>query len=264
MRPSDLIVFTDLDGTLLDHDTYRFDAAMPALKVLKAHNIPLILASSKTAAEIAPLRDELGFSNCPAIVENGAGLLPAGETGTNAATQYDALRDAIDQVPHRTNFTGFGDMTAQDIAGITGLSLPAAARAAQRQFSEPGLWSGDAAGKATFVAALAKTGIYAQQGGRFLTLSFGGTKADRMAQISLQLGKSFKVALGDAANDIPMLKAASLGIVIANPAHAPLPPLGDETTGRIIRSQGIGPAGWNTEILRFLTKLDTKQRGPNG
>ena len=73
-----LIVFSDLDGTLLDHETYSWAAAEPALAALRAQGIPLVLASSKTALEIAPLRAAMGFSHCPAIVENGAGLLAAG------------------------------------------------------------------------------------------------------------------------------------------------------------------------------------------
>ena len=75
-----LIVFSDLDGTLLDHDSYGYDAAAAALAALRARNIPLILCSSKTAAELVPLRAELGFENCAAIVENGAGILAARET----------------------------------------------------------------------------------------------------------------------------------------------------------------------------------------
>ena len=69
-----VIVFTDLDGTLLDHESYGYAPALPLLSRLRAAGIPLILASSKTAAEIAPLRADLGFADCPAIVENGAGI----------------------------------------------------------------------------------------------------------------------------------------------------------------------------------------------
>ena len=48
------IFFSDLDGTLLDHENYDWSAAKPALSELKRQGLPLILASSKTAAEIAP------------------------------------------------------------------------------------------------------------------------------------------------------------------------------------------------------------------
>ena len=47
-----IIVFTDLDGTLLHPRTYSFEAAMPALKLIKEKDVPLILCSSKTRAEI--------------------------------------------------------------------------------------------------------------------------------------------------------------------------------------------------------------------
>ena len=73
---SNLLVFSDLDGTLLDHVDYSFEAAQPALNALKGQGAKLILASSKTADEIEDLRSKMGFSHCPAIVENGGGILP--------------------------------------------------------------------------------------------------------------------------------------------------------------------------------------------
>ncbi len=45
-RPT--LVFTDLDGTLLNHDDYSWEAARPALEELQRQSIPLILVSSKT------------------------------------------------------------------------------------------------------------------------------------------------------------------------------------------------------------------------
>ena len=40
------LVFTDLDGTLLDED-YGWEAARPAVEALRAASIPIILNSSK-------------------------------------------------------------------------------------------------------------------------------------------------------------------------------------------------------------------------
>lgn len=80
----ELIVFTDLDGTLLDHDTYDGSSALPALQALRTKDFPLILASSKTGAEIKPLRSELQLERWPATVENGAGeLLPEDMVSTD-------------------------------------------------------------------------------------------------------------------------------------------------------------------------------------
>jgi mannosyl-3-phosphoglycerate phosphatase len=70
---SNLIVFTDLDGSLLDGTTYSYKAAIPALTALREQGIPLVLASSKTRAEMEPIRERLDLHN-PFIVENGGAV----------------------------------------------------------------------------------------------------------------------------------------------------------------------------------------------
>lgn len=255
-KPPAMIVFTDLDGTLLDHDSYSHAAANPALARLKAAQVPVVLASSKTAAEIAPLRNALGFSHVPAIVENGAGVLAPGADAETGGGQYARLRACLDSLPPdlRAGFQGFGDWGPKGIAAQTGLPLPDAKLAAQRMFSEPGLWQGNAAEKAAFLAALAASGVHAREGGRFLTLSFGGTKAAQMDAILGRYGAPFSVALGDAPNDVEMLERADLGIVIANPHRAPLPPLRGEAAGHIRRTSLPGPAGWNAAMITVINE----------
>lgn len=250
-----MIVFTDLDGTLLDHASYSYAAAKPALDRLRARGVPVVLASSKTAAEIAPLRAALGFADVPAIVENGAGLLPAGADGV-AGGRYAALRATLNTLPPdlRAPYQGFGDWGAKGIAKNTGLPLAQATQAGQRQFSEPGLWAGSAADKAMFLAALNEKGISAREGGRFLTLSFGGTKAGQMDSLLTQYGTPFSVALGDAPNDVEMLERADLGIVVANPHRAPLPVLRGEDRGHIRRTAAPGPEGWNAALQQVMVE----------
>lgn len=254
-----LIVFTDLDGTLLDHETYEWRRAETALAALRERSIPLILASSKTAAEIAPLRAELGFAHCPAIVENGAGILPADGARQGAANnRYADLRAALEGVPAelRRLFTGFGDMGVAGIMAATGLPEDAARLAADRSFSEPGLWAGTDDDKTRFIEALAALGVKARSGGRFLTLSFGGTKAESIAEITAALlgdHHPFIVALGDAPNDIEMLQAADRAFIVKNPHGTPLPHLAGEEDGTIARTAEPGPVGWNTAVLSALT-----------
>ena len=68
-----ILVFSDLDGTLLDHGDYSFEAAKPALKKIREHQIPLILTSSKTRHEIELLQRAMGIHD-PFIAENGAAI----------------------------------------------------------------------------------------------------------------------------------------------------------------------------------------------
>lgn len=254
------IVFSDLDGTLLDHETYAFDAARPALARLRADGHRLILASSKTAAEIAPIRQAVGFPDCPAIVENGAGILPPEhEAGDEAVVSgYQNLTRTLDALPAelRQHFSGFSDWTVEEVAARTGLTLEAAARARQRAFSEPGLWSGSDEGFAAFRAALKEKGVTVQKGGRFATLSFGGSKGARVHELVARYRAEdealVSVALGDAPNDVAMLQSVDIGIVIPNPAHAGLAPFAPVGGGVIRWARLPGPEGWNEEILALL------------
>ena len=255
-----LIVFTDLDGTLLDHETYAFAAAEPALALLRERAVPLILASSKTAAEIAPIRSELGFGWCPAIVENGAGVLaPEGaEPDAGAGDDYQRLRAILATAPAdlRRHFSGFADMGVHGIAEATGLPADAARLAATRRFSEPGLWSGGEDERARLVAWLERHGVHARSGGRFLTLSFGGTKAGRMEAIASMIypdARPFIVALGDAPNDVEMLEAADRAFIVANPHGTGVPRLAGEDDGTVTRTAEPGPSGWNGALLGLLS-----------
>ena len=246
-----LLVFSDLDGTLLSHGDYGWAEARPGLARLRALGAGLVLASSKTSAEMIPLRDEIGFSDWPAIVENGAGILWPGETDIGDAQTYADLRKTIKTLP--VGFVGFGDMTVQEVADQTGLDSQAASRARQRQFSEPGVWTGTRAELDTFLAALKNAGLSARQGGRFLTISSGRTKADAMSEVTARLKPDRTIALGDAPNDAEMIMAADIGVIVRNPHGPGIAPLTSDQSGRILRTTQVGPAGWAEAILT-LTK----------
>lgn len=248
-----LLVFSDLDGTLLDHDTYEFAPALPALRALGRVGAGVVLATSKTAAEVAPIRSAMALDAWPAIVENGAGILEPGTGGTGDDGTYRKIRAKLRALP--PGFEGFGDLTATGVAALTGLSLEAAQAAKARQFSEPGLWKGDPSRLDAFIQAALASDLHARQGGRFLTLSMGGTKADRMIEIAERYGNPATVALGDAPNDAEMIAAAHHGVIVCNPQAPPMPLLDGEKANRITRTTLPGPAGWAEAIFDILEML---------
>src|SRR5688572_23074035 len=67
------VIVTDLDGTLIDHDTYSAGVAVEAIGQAKEFGIPICICSSKTRREILFYRSALAISD-PFISENGGAV----------------------------------------------------------------------------------------------------------------------------------------------------------------------------------------------
>ncbi len=263
------VVFSDLDGTLLDHETYSFDAARPALEALKSRGIPLILASSKTRAEMRDLAPQVGAAGL--IFENGGGVewpnnLEPTISDTAQSPDYADIRALLDELSDylRATVDGFGDMADEEVARATGLPLEGARLARQREHSEPFTFSGSPTQLSEIEKAVAMNGWQLVRGGRFNTITGSNTKATRLQQIASAYAASqpagtqvYTIALGDAPNDAAMIGAADRGFIIANPHGTPMPELAGEEAGRVSRSILAGPAGWSESVAQALQEIDT-------
>ncbi|MDH5640366.1 MAG: HAD-IIB family hydrolase [Nitrospira sp.] len=270
---SRLIVLTDLDGTLLDSETYSFDAATAALDALRARSIPVILVSSKTRAEIEPLRSRL-HNNHPFIVENGGAVLipsayfpfPITDAITSGpylviglGTPYTRLRQALKDIERDLGvpLRGYGDMSVDEVARRTGLSFEDATLAKQRDYDEPFIVEGQESTEQTLAQAIAEQGLRWTTGDRFHHLMGVHDKGAavrrlidcyrhnvRQAQPSLTM-----LALGNSLNDLPMLAVADTPILVqlADGTYA----AGLDLPG-LIRAPAPGPAGWNQAVLSLI------------
>src|ERR687896_1932995 len=73
--PFHKVVFTDIDGTLVDINTAEYGKKTNELiRIMKEKNIPLILTSAKTRLEQNKIREDLGLTD-PFIVENGGAIV---------------------------------------------------------------------------------------------------------------------------------------------------------------------------------------------
>ena len=68
-----VIIFTDLDGTLLNRDTFKFDEIKDYIKSLVREGIIIIPNTSKTQVEIEDFNKKLDL-NLPFISENGSAI----------------------------------------------------------------------------------------------------------------------------------------------------------------------------------------------
>lgn len=275
-----LLIFTDLDGTLLDHDTYAFAPAEPALTRLGALHIPLIATTSKTLAEMESLAARLASPH-PWILENGcsiairSGYFPelrsAERVGEYCVLRcspgYQALRtllvDLREQLGFR--FRGFGDMSDAEVAADTGLGLAEARLARQRLCSEPVVWQDTDAALERFRTELGRRDLNLTRGGRYWHVMGRRDKAAAMTQLqALYRSAGFDgfttIALGDSANDQTMLEAADIPLVIRRKDGTALA-LSECRARRT--SDAAGPAGWN-ELMQQVLDEFAPRRGHAG
>jgi mannosyl-3-phosphoglycerate phosphatase family protein len=266
------IFITDLDGTLLDQRTYSYELSLPAVEELRERAIPLILCSSKTAAELIRLHAELGLKD-PFICENGGAIyLPAGYFSFPVAeakrrrtfeviefgTDVDRLRRALRQVSRGGDFKlrSFGTMTLQEIVACTGLAKDQALYARQREYDEPFLV--DAGDEATLLAALRVKGLTVTRGDRFYHLTGGHGKGEAVRKLlelyRRQHGSLIAVALGNSANDLAMLRETDKAVLVRNPDGTWDAELMKELPGAL-RTGGVGPRGWREAIEKILPEL---------
>jgi mannosyl-3-phosphoglycerate phosphatase len=227
------LVFTDLDGTLLGHHDYRWDAARPALDALERLGIPLVFVSSKTRAEMEVWRARMGNRH-PFISENGAAIwIPSGggpPAVLEIGTPYAVLRGALGAIARDTGLAlrGFGDMSVDEVRGLTGLSEEDARLAHLREHDEPFvLGEGASAGAWDRILEAARArGLRVTGGGRFRHLT-GDNDKGRAARLLVERcygdPRPHTLALGDSANDLELLRAADDAAVVARPdgTHAP-------------------------------------------
>ncbi|MCW6035586.1 HAD-IIB family hydrolase [Spirulina subsalsa FACHB-351] len=227
-----ILLFTDLDGTLLGSEDYRYDAALPLLARLQTQQIPVIPVTSKTRAEVAGLRAAVGLRD-PFVVENGSGIfIPqgdprfpvAGETwgdytlvrlGGDYATTRQALRQ-LEQVLGLP-LQGFGDLTVAQIQQLTGLAPQDAAEAKQRDFTEPFV-TPKGLSPQTLEGAAEELGWQVVVGDRFSHLispqAGKGKAVQALVKIYQTSDRLLTIGLGNSPNDLPMLEAVDLPIIL--------------------------------------------------
>lgn len=268
-----LLIFTDLDGTLLDQDTYDFSPALPALAALRAAQVPLILCSSKTYAEILRWCELLEI-NHPFISENGGALFvpqnyfsapfaaPAERDGHNfilTNVSYFALRAALIEIAKSTGLplVGFGDLTSAQIAARTGLALEDASLAKMRDADEPFFIDGnfDAEKLERLEREVGRKGLRLTVGGKFFHLTGDGDKGSaarhliRLYQTACQQPLR-TVGLGDSLNDLPLLQAVDTPILVRGKNGVVNAKVLKQIKAHCTKS--TGPTGWNEAVLELL------------
>lgn len=245
------VIFSDLDGTLLDHDDYSHSAAAASLAWLKARQIDVILNTSKTVAETRHWHHKLELG-APYVVENGAAAYRADGSLLQAwgmpRPRLLGLAQTL-RTKSAYDFMGFSDVDVAQIRAWTGLNAQDAAAASRRDWSEPIKWQDTPARRHRFAKELAACGLQLLRGGRFWHIQGPHDKGLALRELAqAQTGAKTLIALGDGGNDVAMLKAADIAVCVRS-AHHDYPDIGTHPCA--YHTQAYGPAGWAEAITEL-------------
>jgi len=276
------VVITDLDGTLLQSLTYSYTAALDAVRNLQAQEIPIVFCSAKTKQEQQVYREELGIE-APFIVENGGAIyvqkdyfrlpfsydkasedflviefgIPYSELRHRLSLALDAACRQIEDNPKlgSISINSFGDMSAEDIAKETGLSLKMASFARQREYSETLKISGGQKAVETVCQEIGKVGLLCIHGKKFYEITGGNDKGKAVKVLleifKLNYGGITSYGIGDGTDDFSLL---------SNVDHPMLVQGADKRWQRLNvrnlkRVKGVSTEGWSKAIEMVLSGI---------
>ncbi len=266
-----IIVFTDLDGTLLDHSTYSYDEAEKALNSLRERRVPLVLCSSKSRDEIKVYRDKLS-NNDPFISENGGAIYIPEEYGLKCdfdraedgyfvieiGSEYINLLGVFEKVKKNTgiNLKTIKEFTVDELIGLTGLSREEAFLAQKREYILPFIIDGEQADTENVKREIQSLGFNYTEGVRFVYLMGENDKGKAVKNLveifskNLPESKIVTVGLGDSLNDFPMLEAVNKAILVRKESGNYEDRIKVEG---LVYADGIGPVGWNKAVLDLFS-----------
>lgn len=283
LQPSpQLVIFTDYDSTLLDHRDYSFEAARAALAECKRKGVPIVGVTSKTYPEVAALQRKMGlWRTAPVVIENGgASYIPEycfgfpieGELPNREITRengfvvikygkpYEEVREVLSEAARRTCLMvlGIGDMSDQQFADETGLTIDEARLGKRRQYQEgfkilvPEEEQRGA--QERIRGAIEGFGFNMTVGGRFVAIMGGNSKVEAVRDLKKlsrrQYPLVFTLGLGDSRSDLAFLEECDEGYLVANPYKA----IGVEVESpKIHILQEEGPRAWNKVVLSKLS-----------
>jgi mannosyl-3-phosphoglycerate phosphatase family protein len=271
-----ILIFTDLDGTLLDPQDYSFDEALLALEKVRQRKIPLILCSSKTRAEMEFYQGELNIDE-PFVSENGGALfVPGGyfprvpeeseKRGRYLVTEfgvsYQTIRKRFLEVAARLNVKpiGFGDLEAEKISSILNLSIAEATLAKEREYDEAFYFPEKPEEEQIELAEreFKQAGLRLTTGGKLFHLHGDHDKGEAVRSLIRMYTENWTdefltIGLGDSLNDLSLLEAVDIPVLLKKEDGSYQEEMPGELN--VHKTSQAGPRGWNQAVLELLEKL---------
>ena len=259
-----ILIFTDLDGSLLDRDTFKFDTIKNYVKSLVNDGIIIIPNSSKTEKEIEKFNRDLGVA-LPYISENGSAIHGLNIINKNFPNKIILSREKEEileifksKIPEQLKnkciqILKINKKQQEKIFGQKDSNLK---DALDRKYTLPFLFKGDKKDKNKLLKILNSCSLTFQEGGRVSNLCDNTNKVKSMNRVVKILKKTEDkiktIAVGDNYNDLDMLKNCDLPCLVFNDQFK----LDQIDIDNLIFSNKPSPEGWADVIKIALDKLN--------
>ncbi len=261
-----LIIFTDLDGSLLHRDNFKFDKIKDYLKGLIDDGIIIIPNTSKTEKEIEEFLKELG-SELPFISENGSSIHGLNLINSNFPNKIILSRDKQElhkifnsKVPKelKNKCKFISEMNTSQQINIFGLQDDNLKNALNRKYTIPFLFEGNKIEKNKLFKVLRSSLLNMQDGGRVINLGDNTDKVKSMNQV-LKIYKKVEnkikvIGVGDNFNDLDMLRNCDIPCLVFNDKFK----RDQINIDNLIVSNKPSPEGWADVIKTALVKISYK------
>jgi len=279
-----MMFYSDVDGTMIDHETYSFKEAKQSLEEIINLDTPLVLVTSKTRREVDALKNQLKEDNLefnhPFIFENGSAICipkgyfnfdlkeiisdyPVEEEDNNyiikiSKANYQNMITILKEIEKdiKAKIIGFNDLSPEELSKECGLSVEQSKLAKKREFDEPFRIEPDNPELYKKAEEIIKQkGLNYTKGGRYAHIM---GKHDKGLSVEIlnklynrQFGKIKSIGIGDSKNDLEFLEFCDKGYLVNNPKK-PLDASVEST--KIHRVNKIGPVGFNEVVMKSLRK----------
>ena len=258
-----IFIFTDLDASLIQRDTFKFDEIKDYIKSLISKGIYIIPNTSKTEIEINEFNKELGL-NLPYISENGSSINGLNLINKNFPNQINLSRDKDDifkifkkivpenlKVKCRLIFK-MEKKVQSEIFGLSGKKLK---DALNRNYSIPFIFSGNLDQRRQLNEIVNKGGLTLHEGGRVINICDNVSKVKSMNKIIKMVKKTEDnvkiIGVGDNYNDLDMLKNSNIACLVFNDQFT-MEPI---NINNCIVSKNPAPIGWQEVVKMALDKI---------
>lgn len=254
-------VFTSVDGTLLDAETFDPGANRETIGRLLAAGIAVIPVSVMTLDELAPIAGELGLQRAMVVEAGGAIARWTGDRwdvepcGPPAETLLDVVRDIEDR--SGANLLVYSALPEADAARLSGRSGAQVEASLRRRFSEPFVIE---SGELEDVArAAASIGFAVRRGRRFLHLCRECDEGEAFTRLRDELHAEVTIALGGAAVDAELLSRADIPILVPDRTGR----VDDELLAKVPHARiaaAPAPDGWAAAVEEVWKSLERAKR----